>query len=192
MNEGDDILVQVVKDPMGTKGARLTTFVALPSRLMVYMPRGDGIGVSARIEDEAERTRLKQLVTEAVPQKRSGGYIVRTAAQGATAEADPRGHPVPRPPVAARARNGAARLGRPARVRGPAAAHAHPARRAGARRRSRAGRQCAGARAHAGIRRELHAGQHHQHRAVHRASGRSSTCTASRRRSARRWSAAST
>ena len=62
VNEGDDILVQVVKDPMGTKGARLTTFVALPSRLMVYMPRGEGIGVSARIEDEAERARLKALV----------------------------------------------------------------------------------------------------------------------------------
>ena len=77
---------QVVKDPMGSKGARLTTFVALPSRLMVYMPRGDGIGVSARIEDEAERMRLKQLVSEAVPQQITGGYIVRTAAQGSTAE----------------------------------------------------------------------------------------------------------
>src|SRR6185295_295207 len=80
VKEGDDILVQVVKDPMGTKGARLTTFVTLPSRLMVYMPRGEGIGVSARIEDEAERTRLQQLVTDAVPQQISGGYIVRTAA----------------------------------------------------------------------------------------------------------------
>jgi len=86
VKEGDDILVQVVKDPMGTKGARLTTFVTLPSRLMVYMPRGEGIGVSSRIEEEAERTRLKQLVTEAVPQNIDGGYIVRTAAQGATSE----------------------------------------------------------------------------------------------------------
>ena len=66
VNEGDDILVQVVKDPMGTKGARLSTFVALPSRLMVYMPRGEGIGVSARIEDEAERARLKALVAESI------------------------------------------------------------------------------------------------------------------------------
>ena len=128
VNEGDDILVQVVKDPMGTKGARLTTFVALPSRLMVYMPRGDGIGVSARIEDEAERARLKQLVTEAVPQQITGGYIVRTAAQGATAEAHPRRHPVSRPPVAARQGKGAARRGRRAGLRRPAAAHAHPAR----------------------------------------------------------------
>ena len=86
VKEGDDILVQVVKDPMGTKGARLTTFVALPSRLMVYMPRGEGIGVSARIEEEAERLRLKALVTESVPHDAGGGFIVRTAAQGATAE----------------------------------------------------------------------------------------------------------
>jgi ribonuclease G len=86
VKEGDDILVQVVKDPMGTKGARLTTFVALPSRLMVYMPRGEGVGVSARIEEDAERARLKSLVAESVPPNASGGYIVRTAAQGATPE----------------------------------------------------------------------------------------------------------
>jgi ribonuclease G len=95
VNEGDDILVQVVKDPMGTKGARLTTFVALPSRLMVYMPRGEGVGVSARIEEEAERARLKSLVSDSLSGaapggasgRSSGGYIVRTAAQGASAEA---------------------------------------------------------------------------------------------------------
>ena len=58
VNCGDDILVQVIKDPIGTKGARLTTFIALPSRYLVYMPRGDSVGVSARIEDEPERTRL--------------------------------------------------------------------------------------------------------------------------------------
>jgi ribonuclease G len=86
VNEGDDILVQVVKDPMGTKGARLTTFVALPSRLMVYMPRGEGIGVSARIEDESERARLKALVAATIPPDAAGGYIVRTAAQGAGVE----------------------------------------------------------------------------------------------------------
>jgi ribonuclease G len=90
LNEGDDILVQVVKDPMGTKGARLTTFVALPSRLMVYMPRGEGVGVSARIEDEAERARLKALVSESIAsdgEHHGGGYIVRTAAQGVDAAA---------------------------------------------------------------------------------------------------------
>src|SRR5215471_12292299 len=90
VNCGDDILVQVIKDPIGTKGARLTTFVALPSRYLVYMPRGDGVGVSARIEDEPERTRLKTLVAELVAAdpdgSAGGGYIVRTAAQGASHE----------------------------------------------------------------------------------------------------------
>jgi ribonuclease G len=85
---GDDILVQVIKDPIGTKGARLTTFIALPSRYLVYMPRGEGVGVSARIEDEPERVRLKALLTElaAADPAGAGGYIVRTAAQGASPE----------------------------------------------------------------------------------------------------------
>ena len=88
VNCGDDILVQVIKDPIGTKGARLTTFIALPSRYLVYMPRGEGIGVSARIEDEPERTRLKTVLTEllAAGPAGGGGYIVRTAAQGAPPE----------------------------------------------------------------------------------------------------------
>ncbi len=88
VNCGDDILVQVIKDPIGTKGARLTTFIALPSRYLVYMPRGVGVGVSARIEDESERTRLKTLLMEllAVAPSAGGGFIVRTAAQGASSE----------------------------------------------------------------------------------------------------------
>jgi len=86
VNSGDDILVQVIKDPIGTKGARLTTFIALPSRYLVYMPRGEAIGVSARIEDEVERTRLKSLLGELLTDAAAGGYIVRTAAQGASAE----------------------------------------------------------------------------------------------------------
>jgi len=86
VNSGDDILVQVIKDPIGTKGARLTTFIALPSRYLVYMPRGESIGVSARIEDEAERGRLKALLGELVTDAAAGGYIVRTAAQGASVE----------------------------------------------------------------------------------------------------------
>ena len=84
VSEGDEILVQVVKDPLGTKGARLTTFIALPSRYLVYLPRGEGVGVSARIEEEAERGRLKMAVGELLPPGASGGYIVRTAAQGAS------------------------------------------------------------------------------------------------------------
>ncbi len=60
--EGNEILVQVVKDPLGTKGARLTTYITLPSRYLVYMPKGRGVGVSARIETEAERERLRAAV----------------------------------------------------------------------------------------------------------------------------------
>jgi ribonuclease G len=89
VNSGDDILVQVIKDPIGTKGARLTTFIALPSRYLVYMPRGEGVGVSARIEDEPERTRLKSMLSELIGgdgAAGAGGYIVRTAAQGVTPE----------------------------------------------------------------------------------------------------------
>ncbi|HTV49984.1 MAG TPA: ribonuclease G [Steroidobacteraceae bacterium] len=83
VTEGDEILVQVVKDPLGTKGARLTTFIALPSRYLVYLPRGTGVGVSARIEEEAERARLRGLVAQLAAEA-NGGYIVRTAAQGAS------------------------------------------------------------------------------------------------------------
>jgi ribonuclease G len=86
VNPGDEILVQVIKDPIGSKGARLTTFIALPSRYLVYMPRGEAIGVSARIEDEAERARLKAALVEVLGTTSSGGYIVRTAAQGVAAE----------------------------------------------------------------------------------------------------------
>ena len=86
VSPGDDILVQVIKDPIGTKGARLTTFIALPSRYLVYMPRGEGIGVSARIDDEGERQRLKEAVAGFVPSDVEGGYILRTAAQGVSAD----------------------------------------------------------------------------------------------------------
>jgi len=86
VNPGDEILVQVIKDPIGTKGARLTTFIALPSRYLVYLPRGLGVGVSSRIEDEAERTRLKALLGELAGGGADGGYIVRTAAQGASGD----------------------------------------------------------------------------------------------------------
>ncbi len=83
---GDEILVQVIKDPIGTKGARLTTFIALPSRYLVYMPRGHSIGISSRIEDEAERTRLKAVLGELLGARPGGGYILRTAAHGACAQ----------------------------------------------------------------------------------------------------------
>jgi ribonuclease G len=84
--EGDELLVQVVKDPLGSKGARLTTFVSLPSRFLVFMPKAQSVGVSARIEDELERARLKTLVEE-LKGDGPGGYIVRTVAEGAGREA---------------------------------------------------------------------------------------------------------
>ncbi len=86
LSPGDDILVQVIKDAIGTKGARLTTYITLPARFLVYLPRGDGIGVSARIEDEGERQRLKAAVAQLRGTETDGGYILRTAAQGATLE----------------------------------------------------------------------------------------------------------
>jgi len=85
--EGNEILVQVVKDPLGTKGARLTTYITLPSRYLVYMPQGRGVGVSARIEDEAERERLRGAVLAGVEVDEGAGYIVRTAAEDAPPEA---------------------------------------------------------------------------------------------------------
>ena len=85
--EGNEILVQVVKDPLGTKGARLTTFITLPSRYLVFMPKGQGVGVSARIEDEKERERLRSAVQSGVVAGENAGFIVRTAAEGASLEA---------------------------------------------------------------------------------------------------------
>jgi ribonuclease G len=87
VSEGGDILVQVLKDPLGTKGARLTTFVTIPSRFLVYMPFGHGVGVSARIESEEERARLRDAMQSFGTSGDSGGYIVRTAAEGATEDA---------------------------------------------------------------------------------------------------------
>jgi len=87
LHEGADVLVQVLKDPLGTKGARLTTRVSIPSRYLVYMPDGAGIGLSSRIEDEVERERLRTLLEAFAPELAPGGYIVRTAGEGAAPEA---------------------------------------------------------------------------------------------------------
>jgi ribonuclease G len=83
IQRGQNVLVQAVKDPMKTKGARLTTEISLPGRFVVFVPHGDGLGVSRRIEDE-ERNRLKAILKEIAPKQ--GGVIVRTAAEGASAE----------------------------------------------------------------------------------------------------------
>ena len=87
VSEGNEILVQVVKDPLGTKGARLTTYITLPSRYLVYMPQSRGVGVSARIEDEAERERLRIAVQAGLEASENAGYIVRTAAEDASPDA---------------------------------------------------------------------------------------------------------
>tara|TARA_R110002111_G_scaffold191002_1_gene257338 strand:- start:883 stop:2349 length:1467 start_codon:yes stop_codon:yes gene_type:complete len=82
LREGQEIMVQVIKDPMGTKGARLTTQLSVSSRYLVYMPDTQGIGVSLKIEDELERERLKSCLMSQ-PDIDDGGYILRTAAEGA-------------------------------------------------------------------------------------------------------------
>ena len=83
IQRGQQVLVQAVKDPMKTKGARLTTEISLPGRFLVYVPNGEGLGVSRRLDD-AERTRLKDILKAIAPS--TGGVIVRTAADGASAE----------------------------------------------------------------------------------------------------------
>ncbi|EOX5614142.1 ribonuclease G [Yersinia enterocolitica] len=80
VRQGQDLMVQVVKDPLGTKGARLTTDITLPSRYLVLMPGAAHVGVSQRIESEAERERLKKTVAEYCDEQ--GGFIIRTAAEG--------------------------------------------------------------------------------------------------------------
>lgn len=86
--EGADVMVQVVKDPLGSKGARLTTFVTLPSRYLVLLPLDNAVRVSARIADDVERERLRTIVEELLEeQDLDCGAIVRTAADGATMDA---------------------------------------------------------------------------------------------------------
>ena len=85
ITEGQEILVQVSKSPIGTKGARITSNISLPGRFLVLMPTSSHIGISRRIEDEGERQRLKDIVTE-LAQNNAMGYIVRTAAEGVQKE----------------------------------------------------------------------------------------------------------
>jgi len=86
LREGQSVVVQVVKEPISTKGARLTTELSVSSRFLVYMPKVDHIGVSQRIEDERERERLRQQLSAALDDDNGGGYIIRTAAEGVEAE----------------------------------------------------------------------------------------------------------
>ena len=89
VHEGQSLVVQVTKDPIGTKGARLTTQLSIPSRYLVYMPRTSHVGISLKIEEEAERERLKRVVADCVASEgivEVGGFILRTAAEGAGAD----------------------------------------------------------------------------------------------------------
>jgi len=92
VREGQQVLVQVTKDPLGTKGARLTTQLSIPSRCLVLLPHIDTLGVSMRIDDEAERERLRQLLSDLLAERASNddqarGFILRTNAEGVGAEA---------------------------------------------------------------------------------------------------------
>jgi ribonuclease G len=80
LREGDQILVQVVKEPIGTKGPRLTADVSLPGRFLVLMPKGSHVGVSRKIADRKERGRLKEMLSAVRPTE--GAYIIRTAGEG--------------------------------------------------------------------------------------------------------------
>lgn len=84
LQEGEDVFVQVSKDPIGTKGARVTSYITLPGRYLVLMPDVEHIGVSRKILDEAERTRLKDIVAALKPN--NFGFIIRTASEGCTEE----------------------------------------------------------------------------------------------------------
>ncbi|MGC6416090.1 MAG: Rne/Rng family ribonuclease [Bradymonadia bacterium] len=84
LHEGQEIMVQVSKEPLGTKGARVTRNVSIAGRHLVYMPTVEHVGISRRISDEAERRRLKEALEAIVPQ--GGGFVARTAAEGRSLE----------------------------------------------------------------------------------------------------------
>jgi ribonuclease G len=81
LSEGQEVVVQVSKEPLGTKGTRITSHITLPGRYLVYMPTVEHVGVSRRIKDDKERKRLREIVQAIKPP--SGGFIVRTASEGA-------------------------------------------------------------------------------------------------------------
>ncbi len=82
--EGQTLMVQVIKDPIGTKGARLSTQISVAGRMLVYLPHDPHIGISQRIESEAERTQLRERLQRLMPGDEKGGFIVRTQAEDAT------------------------------------------------------------------------------------------------------------
>ncbi|HEY2946511.1 MAG TPA: Rne/Rng family ribonuclease [Vicinamibacteria bacterium] len=86
LQEGQEVLAQVVKEPLGTKGARITTHVSLPGRYLVFMPTVEHVGVSRKVVDEEERRRLKSLLKEIRQERGGGGFIARTAGLGRSRE----------------------------------------------------------------------------------------------------------
>ena len=84
LQEGQSIIVQVIKEPIGTKGARLTTEISIAGRFLVYLPYERHIGVSQRIEDENEREQLRQRLIGLIGEPADGGYIIRTMSETAT------------------------------------------------------------------------------------------------------------
>ena len=87
LHEGEEVVVQVLKEPMGTKGARITSHVSLPGRYVVLMPTVEHVGVSRKITDDEERRRLKAILKEIRQERGGGGLIARTAGQGRSPDA---------------------------------------------------------------------------------------------------------
>ncbi|MDQ2140077.1 ribonuclease G [Alcaligenaceae bacterium B3P038] len=84
--EGQTIMVQVIKDPLGTKGARLSTQISIAGRMLVYLPHDPHIGISQKIESETERQHIRERIQQLMPAEEGGGVIVRTQAEGASDE----------------------------------------------------------------------------------------------------------
>ncbi len=84
--EGQPIMVQVIKDPLGTKGARLSTQISIAGRMLVYLPYDPHVGISQRIDSEHDRAQLRERVMRLMKKDEPGGFIVRTQAEGATDE----------------------------------------------------------------------------------------------------------
>lgn len=84
LNEGQPLMVQVIKDPIGSKGARLSTQISIAGRFLVYLPQDPHIGISQRIENEDERRALRERMQQMVPSEEKGGFIIRTMAESAS------------------------------------------------------------------------------------------------------------
>lgn len=84
--EGQSLMVQVIKDPLGTKGARLSTQISIAGRMLVYLPHEPHVGISQKIESDTDRNALRERVVNLMPSDEGGGFIVRTQAEGASDE----------------------------------------------------------------------------------------------------------